>query len=354
MDEDVLMEKAAAEIETLQTVVDEVVIRVFGNDELNDLLDTKDEVTADEGQGRMQVLFQIEVPVSWDEKDIIKALNEMRASQMNKEAGVKIKSYSCKDLNIIIDVLKQIMIDRRELHHEVMPLISGFLSYIDTKEKANVNLKMIVPEKLQLEIGPAKKKVINEYSHTIECNISGKPSPFTIQWTKKKHGEEIAIMPLLEKYSGGTVEYPSLTIKCFMIDDEGIYVCRATNEAGVGVSNESQLTYLEKPMVKVSPEKQSVVRGKAQALMCSVSGIPQPIVLWMRVNNGEEAIINLSPEKYTGGNVDCPSLTIIDFNKKDEGIYVCKATNEAGEVISNTSTLRYIGELECFKDKYYS
>lgn len=64
---------------------------------------------------------------------------------MNKEAGVKIKSYSYKNLNIILDVLKHIMNDIHELHHEVLPLISGFLSYIDTKEKADVNLKMTRP-----------------------------------------------------------------------------------------------------------------------------------------------------------------------------------------------------------------
>lgn len=104
----------------------------------------------------------------------------------------------------------------------------------------------LILEKLKVKIGPAKTKVIHGYSHTIECNISGNPIPFTIRWTKKNNGEEIAIVPIKEKYSGGTVGCPSLTIKCFMIDDEGIYVCRATNEAGVGLSNESQVKYIGK------------------------------------------------------------------------------------------------------------
>lgn len=99
------------------------------------------------GQGTMPVLLQIDVPDFWDKKDITKAFREIQATQMNKEAGVKIKSYSFKNLNIIIDVLKHIMNDIHELHHEVLPLISGFLSYIDTKEKADVNLKMIAPGK---------------------------------------------------------------------------------------------------------------------------------------------------------------------------------------------------------------
>lgn len=99
------------------------------------------------GQGRVQALIQIEVPASWDENRIIEAFKEMYASQMNKEDGLKIKSYSSKDLNIIIDVLKKIMIDKRELHQEIMPLINGFLLHIDTKEKATVNLKIGVTGK---------------------------------------------------------------------------------------------------------------------------------------------------------------------------------------------------------------
>lgn len=99
------------------------------------------------GQGRMQALIQIEVPVSWDENRIIEAFKEIYTSQMNKEDGLKIKSYSSKDLNIIIDVLKKIMINKRELHHEIMPLINGFLLHIDTKEKATVNLKIGVTGK---------------------------------------------------------------------------------------------------------------------------------------------------------------------------------------------------------------
>lgn len=37
------------------------------------------------------------------------------------------------------------MNDIHELHHAVIPLITGFLSYIDKKEKADVQLKMIAP-----------------------------------------------------------------------------------------------------------------------------------------------------------------------------------------------------------------
>lgn len=72
-------------------------------------------------------------------------MKEIQETQRNKVAGVKIKSYSIRNLDIIIDFLRNILNDTNELHYAVMPLISGFLSYINTKEKANVNLTIIAP-----------------------------------------------------------------------------------------------------------------------------------------------------------------------------------------------------------------
>ncbi|CAG2196337.1 HMCN [Mytilus edulis] len=46
--------------------------------------------------------------------------------------------------------------------------------------------------------------------------------------------------------------------------------------------------------------------------------------------------------KIHRGNADVLSLTVIDFNEEDDGIYVCKATNEAGEALSNKAILKYI------------
>ncbi|CAG2196339.1 unnamed protein product [Mytilus edulis] len=102
------------------------------------------------------------------------------------------------------------------------------------------------------------------------------------------------------KVHRGNADVPSLTIIDFNQEDEGIYVCKATNEAGEAVSNKSILKYIEPPTVIVSPDRQNVVKGQAQTLNCSVSGTPPPIILWMRVENGVEAIINLPSEKYTG------------------------------------------------------
>lgn len=111
------------------------------------------------------------------------------------------------------------------------------------------------------------------------------------------------------------------------------------------------IAFIEPPVAIVSPDIQSVVKGRAQTLRCIVSGIPKPQISWMRINNDGKKKIPLSVEKYLGGTVDCPSLTIVDFSKNDEGTYTCIATNEAGEALSNSSYLTYIGKQYLFSGK---
>lgn len=54
-------------------------------------------------------------------------------------------------------------------------------------------------------------------------------------------------------------------------------------------------------------------------------------------------MVDLISKKYSGGTIDCPSLTIDDFQVADEGIYTCRAINEAGEGYSEELHLECIG-----------
>lgn len=105
------------------------------------------------------------------------------------------------------------------------------------------------------------------------------------------------------------------------------------------------LFFLAPPTVKVSSYTQDVVKGEDHTLNSDIFGIPKPVITWMKLVNGEYKILDLLKEKYFGGTCDCPSLTIKLFNTNDDGIYVCKATNIAGEQTSNATCLTCIGKL---------
>lgn len=89
------------------------------------------------------------------------------------------------------------------------------------------------------------KDCIKNSTQTVSCNVRGN-QPKNVQWVKVSKGTAKAIKISLsgDKYYGGTVEKPSLRIRNFVMDDEGTYVCCAANNAGIGLSNGTFLTYI--------------------------------------------------------------------------------------------------------------
>lgn len=87
-----------------------------------------------------------------------------------------------------------------------------------------VNLTMYFVSLLELFSITIDPKYDVKYgeSVTLKCNISCNPKPTTIQW--KKNGE-ILSRTTNTKYTGGSLEAPSLTIVDVDIQDAGLYVC---------------------------------------------------------------------------------------------------------------------------------
>jgi hypothetical protein len=47
--------------------------------------------------------------------------------------------------------------------------------------------------------------------------------------------------------------------------------------------------------------------------------------------------------KFSGGTLSDPSLTINNFAKSDEGIYMCRATDRFGTISSEDSVITFKG-----------
>ena len=87
--------------------------------------------------------------------------------------------------------------------------------------------------------------------------------------------------------------------------------------------------------------------GSSVTIQCTVFATPSAtIVSWKKINAaGVETIIDLSSNsnKYTGGSVNIPSLTVLNAVDSDEAYYVCSATNAAGTGTSSQSYLDVLG-----------
>uniref|UniRef100_A0A8C0KRB0 Hemicentin-1 n=1 Tax=Canis lupus dingo TaxID=286419 RepID=A0A8C0KRB0_CANLU len=161
---------------------------------------------------------------------------------------------------------------------------------------------------------------------TLPCKASGIPKP-SIIWSKK--GELISTSSA--KFSAGADG--SLYVVSPGGEESGEYVCTATNAAGYA-KRKVQLTVYVRPRVfgdqrglsQDKPVEISVLAGEEVTLPCEVKSIPPPIITWAK----ETQLISPFSPRHTF--LPSGSMKIIETRISDSGMYLCVATNIAGNV----------------------
>nr|XP_051676343.1 hemicentin-1 isoform X2 [Oryctolagus cuniculus] len=161
---------------------------------------------------------------------------------------------------------------------------------------------------------------------TLPCKASGIPKP-SIVWSKK--GELISSSSA--RFSTGADG--SLSVVSPGGDESGEYVCTATNAAGYA-KRKVQLTVYVRPRVLgdqrgLSPDKPveiSVLAGEEVTLPCEVKSLPPPTVTWAK----ETQLISPFSPRHTF--LPSGSVKITESRVSDSGLYLCAATNIAGNV----------------------
>ena len=77
----------------------------------------------------------------------------------------------------------------------------------------------------------------------LACVVSANPAHTAVFWTRQiNNGNTETLNPASStKYSGSTIQSPSLTINNVDTSDEGNYICHATNAVGTGQSSQTFL-----------------------------------------------------------------------------------------------------------------
>ncbi|KAI1236572.1 hypothetical protein IHE44_0014825 [Lamprotornis superbus] len=163
---------------------------------------------------------------------------------------------------------------------------------------------------------------------TLPCKASGVPKP-SIVWSKK--GE--VILPSNVRFSAGSDG--SLYVVSPGGEESGEYMCTATNAAGYA-TRKVQLTVYVKPRVSRPGEQQgnahdkpievSVIAGEDVTLPCEVRSLPPPIITWAK---DMQLISPFSPRHTL---LPSGSMKIRETQVSDSGMYICVATNIAGNV----------------------
>ncbi|KAJ1074876.1 hypothetical protein K5549_020565, partial [Capra hircus] len=161
---------------------------------------------------------------------------------------------------------------------------------------------------------------------TLPCKASGIPKP-SIAWSKK--GELISTSSA--KFSAGADG--SLYVVSPGGEESGEYVCTATNAAGYA-KRKVQLTVYVRPRVfgdqrgpsQDKPVEISVLAGEEVTLPCEVKSLPPPIITWAK----ETQLISPFSPRHTF--LPSGSMKITETRVSDSGMYLCVATNIAGNV----------------------
>ncbi|XP_043342030.1 hemicentin-1 isoform X3 [Cervus canadensis] len=161
---------------------------------------------------------------------------------------------------------------------------------------------------------------------TLPCKASGIPKP-SIAWSKK--GELISTSSA--KFSAGADG--SLYVVSPGSEESGEYVCTATNAAGYA-KRKVQLTVYVRPRVfgdqrgpsQDKPVEISVLAGEEVTLPCEVKSLPPPIITWAK----ETQLISPFSPRHTF--LPSGSMKITETRVSDSGMYLCVATNIAGNV----------------------
>ncbi|XP_053326871.1 obscurin-like protein 1 [Spea bombifrons] len=193
---------------------------------------------------------------------------------------------------------------------------------------------------------PNSQRLCRGQSAELSCRVSGKPEP-TVRW--EKDGRKLE-----EIYDGShyrlSPEGHTLYISQAHSPDAGVYVCRASNSVGQCLAAavllvDPTLRQGQEPAPGDPPPQVKVFtvnEGKHAKLRCLVTGKPRPEIIWRKdgraVSPGRRTLIYEDREGHF-------ILKVLFCRQQDRGLYVCGASNTAGNTLSAVMLhVREVGE----------
>ncbi|RUS77264.1 hypothetical protein EGW08_014978 [Elysia chlorotica] len=174
------------------------------------------------------------------------------------------------------------------------------------------------------------------------CSVTGKPEPFIDKPSYLKASCLCFPNQMLKSDDIVKLSYrrgeAKLEIAESVPEDEGDYVCKATNPAGVAstkanitVNGKTNITKadVEGPSFTELLQGHSVSDGDAVTLQCRIAGKPDS-VLWFR--DGKE--VKPSDDFRYENAGDVYKLVIAEIFPEDGGVYSCQASNAGGSSTS--------------------
>ncbi|XP_054632218.1 neural cell adhesion molecule L1-like protein isoform X4 [Dunckerocampus dactyliophorus] len=158
----------------------------------------------------------------------------------------------------------------------------------------------------------------------LECIPGGYPTP-KIEWMKM--GDKMSTRAKLDNFG------KLLTISAIEERDEGKYMCLAKSSAGQAVHYFDVIVEEPPQWQTEPPESHLNVIGSDVHIKCSVSGKPQPDIMWRK--NGHI----FEDDPLNNKRVLDDTLMLHNAVPEDSGVYQCEASNRHGGVLANINVM---------------
>ncbi|XP_076325954.1 cell adhesion molecule Dscam1-like isoform X2 [Tachypleus tridentatus] len=181
-------------------------------------------------------------------------------------------------------------------------------------------------------IPPVDSRAIVGKSIMLHCQAEGYPAPH-IRWKVAKGMPPGAYNTIISSSRVYILVNGSLTITSVRKEDEGLYLCEASNGLGQPISSAISLTVHSPPNFRSKFSTQTLQKGERATVPCNSIGEKPIFIQWLK--NGKK----FSPSdqrRYIYREDPTPEgklaeITIPSTTRDDSAIYTCIARNEFGE-----------------------
>ncbi|GMT05475.1 hypothetical protein PENTCL1PPCAC_27649, partial [Pristionchus entomophagus] len=195
----------------------------------------------------------------------------------------------------------------------------------NTAGEAEMKIQMFVG--IPPRVSDQPQHVIFKKGETAElwCEATGVPQPHITWYKDDVKITETAIDKTSDTRRASAI-FPDVGL-----EHAGIYTCKSENWAGTSYK-EIGLVVLTAPII--TPEKENVTAELRSTiyLQCNASGIPEPVISWVRHQNVE--IVNNEKYELLG-----TTLAIRNVIPEDSGFYHCVAKSQAGQALASRTVI---------------
>ncbi|XP_014248360.1 roundabout homolog 2-like isoform X2 [Cimex lectularius] len=181
---------------------------------------------------------------------------------------------------------------------------------------------------------PSDVTVVADTSVELDCKVSGDPTP-KIFWRRDDGKMPVGRVRITDE--------KNLRIERVQPEDEGVYICEASNIVG-SITAKAALTVHSAPSFVVKPQDRTVSLNGLADFDCLAEGNPRPSVFWTK----EGSQVLMFPGNSYGRLAvsQTGKLSIHGVLREDSGFFVCSALSVAGSATTRAFLqVRSVGDV---------